>query len=313
MRAADGVKDLMAAADPAAGVTGDPDRWRADLERILAGPGPGPRRPRRGRAPRLWVPLGAVAAACAAALALTLLPSGGGHAYAATPPPLDYRPPATAVPAAQELAEIARRTAARSEPDGGPDSVLEWRDWNLSTRVDGNTVTSRVLTEQHRALLHPDGTGTQSSRFDGRPERTEPYAAGLYRQPVPADPDALRALLRASTPAVDTPSGLAQALRGLLRTQVLDPGQRAAVLRLVAALPGLSYDGSVTDRAGRPGEAFSAESDGSGLPTRYTFVVDPDSGRILGDEATLTTRAGALNVPVPSVISYTAYLSARRQ
>ncbi|MEV7214711.1 CU044_5270 family protein [Kitasatospora cineracea] len=312
MRAADGVKDLMAAADPAAGVTDDPERQRADLERILAGPGPRPR-PRRGVAPRLWVPLGAVAAACAAALALTLLPSGGEHAYAATPPPLDYRPPAAAVPAARELAEIARRTAALSEPDGGPDSVLEWRDWSLFTRVGGNTVTSRVMTEQHRVLLHPDGTGTQSRRFDGQPERTEPYSAGLYRQPAPADPDALRALLRTSTPAVDTASGLAQALGGLLRTQVLNPRQRAAVLRLVAALPGLSYDGSVTDRAGRPGEAFSAESDGSGLPTRYTFVVDPDSGRILGDEATLTTRAGALDVPVPSVVSYTAYLSARQQ
>ncbi|GLW53662.1 hypothetical protein Kpho01_16730 [Kitasatospora phosalacinea] len=112
---------------------------------------------------------------------------------------------------------------------------------------------------------------------------------------------------------MDSASGLSQALRGLLRAQVLAPGQRAAVLRLVAALPGLSYDGSVTDRAGRPGGAFSAESNGSGLPARCTFVMDRDSGRILGDEEMLTTRAGALNVPVPSVISYAAYLSARRQ
>ncbi|WP_033212259.1 hypothetical protein [Kitasatospora phosalacinea] len=61
------------------------------------------------------------------------------------------------------------------------------------------------------------------------------------------------------------------------------------------------------------GEAFSAESDGSGLPARCAFVVDPGGGRIHGDEAKLTSGAGALDVPVPSVISYTAYLAAGRR
>lgn len=59
------------------------------------------------------------------------------------------------------------------------------------------------------------------------------------------------------------------------------------------------------------GQAFSAESSRSGLPTRYTFIVNPSSGTIQGQEEMLTKTAGKLNVPVPSVIGYTVYLKAQ--
>jgi hypothetical protein len=88
----------------------------------------------------------------------------------------------------------------------------------------------------------------------------------------------------------------------------LPPAVRAAVLRFVAATPGIRLTGHVTDRAGRPGIAVSLDSDYSGLPTRYTLIFDEHDGRLLGDEEMLTTTAGKLNVPVPSVIGYTTYI-----
>ncbi|MFD7639129.1 CU044_5270 family protein [Kitasatospora sp. NPDC059795] len=308
------MRALLADSDPAADLVADPARRRRDLRNILADPAGGapPIAPTPSRR-RVLVPLGVLATGAAAVLAFGLLPGGTtGNAQAATPPPLHYRAPATTNPAPQLLEDIAQHTATLSEPDG-PDTVLEWREWNLFTRIDGDTATSRVVTETHKALLHPDGSGTDVRAFEGEKPRTQQLHRGLYPDPLPTDPAALRETLRRSTPAVDNPSGAAEAIRSVLRAQALDPAQRAALLRLIAAIPGLRHDGTVVDRAGRPGEAFSAESAGSGLPTRYTFIVDPTTGRVLGDEAMLTTSAGKLNVPVPSVIGYTAYLAAYRK
>ncbi|TYC68124.1 hypothetical protein EH183_40315 [Streptomyces sp. CB01881] len=64
----------------------------------------------------------------------------------------------------------------------------------------------------------------------------------------------------------------------------------------------------MTDRAGRPGIAHSASSAESGQPTRYTFIIEANTGSLLPQEEPLTETAGRLNVPVPSVISYTVYL-----
>lgn len=49
----------------------------------------------------------------------------------------------------------------------------------------------------------------------------------------------------------------------------------------------------------------------SGLPERRALIIDPDDGRVLGAETLLTETAGALNVPVPSVIGYTTFRSGR--
>jgi hypothetical protein len=90
----------------------------------------------------------------------------------------------------------------------------------------------------------------------------------------------------------------------------LPPRVRAAVLRYLAATPGLTVTGPVTDRRGRNGIGFSIESAYSGLPTRYTLIIDPRDGRLLDDEQMLTTSAGKLNVTVPAIIGYTVLLSA---
>ena len=60
----------------------------------------------------------------------------------------------------------------------------------------------------------------------------------------------------------------------------------------------------VTDRAGRTGTAIATDSSFTGLPVRYVLVFDPHTGGLLASEQWLTTTAGALDVPVPSVIQY---------
>jgi hypothetical protein len=45
----------------------------------------------------------------------------------------------------------------------------------------------------------------------------------------------------------------------------------------------------------------------SGLLIRYTLILDPQTGRILGEEETL--QPGKLNAPPRSVIAYTTFLA----
>lgn len=46
-------------------------------------------------------------------------------------------------------------------------------------------------------------------------------------------------------------------------------------------------------------------------PRTPRLIIAPDDGRVLGAETLLTETAGALNVPVPSVIGYTTFRSGR--
>lgn len=87
------------------------------------------------------------------------------------------------------------------------------------------------------------------------------------------------------------------------------PQLQAALLRVLADEPGLVDRGQVVDRAGRHGVAVSVDSAYTGLPTRYTLILDPHTGMLLDYEQTLTTTASKLNVPNPSVIGYTVWLA----
>jgi hypothetical protein len=68
--------------------------------------------------------------------------------------------------------------------------------------------------------------------------------------------------------------------------------------------------GTVIDRAGRAGIAVALDSAYSGLATHYVLIIDPRTGQLLADEATLTTSAGKLNVRIPAVVDYEVFLSA---
>ncbi|GAA1248984.1 hypothetical protein GCM10009665_44800 [Kitasatospora nipponensis] len=308
----------MAPADPVGAVPQDTEDV---VDRILARQATGPDGgdgDARGTVPaggrsrrRVTLSLAASAAVVLGAAAALTLPDAAHPAYAATPPPLTYRLTAGQADgdAAAELGDIARRASLQGAGGSGPGVHLRWSEWALWTSTRAGSTSSRVVPEELDLVGGPDGaTLTRRPATDRKPT-VEQVAPTLGREPTPDTADGLRAWLRARTPGIDQAQGMSEAAHDLLTERALTPPQRAALLRLIAGLPGLSLTGTVTDRAGRQGVAFSADSAASGLPTRYTFIVDPDTGRVLGQEATLTESAGQLNVPVPSVVTYDTYLT----
>ncbi|MFC5643018.1 hypothetical protein ACFPZF_16835 [Kitasatospora cinereorecta] len=257
--------------------------------------------------------MAAVVAAVLVSGAVYAWPGGTPAARAATPPPLIYHLPAnSSADPATELEAIARRVETLPTDGGGGSTHLRWREWALWTRTDSGGTSSKVVPEEFD-LLRTSTTATLK-RFlvdQGPGSATQQPAVTTLQDKTPASPDGLRTWLQATTPGVTGPAGAAEAVHDLVTQRVLTPEQRAALLRLLAALPGLTTSGDVIDRAGRAGLAFSADSAASGLPTRYTFIIDHASGQLLGQETALTETAGKLNVAIPSVIGYDAYLDAR--
>lgn len=281
---------------------------------------------------RWWVPAAGVAAAVL--LAVTVgLPGRTAPAMAATPPVLHYAQVAsTSRSEAETLASrsLARQRLQRTAPEA---FTVRWHEWSLSTRVDGRQVTSAVVPVQVALTRRADGSAelvrrTAAPQFperqfrerweqDGRPaERPvevehQQWQAGGYTQvaaALPDDPARLLPVLAATHPI--TQLGDAEVLVAIAdayRSAQLSPAQQAALFAVAASRPGLEPFGRVTDRAGRPGYALSVESDHTGLPTRYTAIFDPVTGRLLDLEQTLTRTAGSLNVPVPSTIGYTVF------
>ena len=328
-----GAADMLRAADPVpdagAGLDG---RAEADLRRILASgttaPTTGTQR-RRARA-------GFLAAAAAAVVAVSLagvaigglgLPSVGSPAFAATPDRLVVLGPMSAagLPADSEAAAVLSVIAARAPapPDdtgSGRYARMENEGWALWTRVDGGQVTSEVVPQRSTVWVAPDGSGRVVTRRDGPGTDTsttdQALAPGDRTLMWPlgslsSDDAELARQLEKNHPVANGPAERLVAVADLAAEQPLAPPVRAAVLRYLARTPGLAVDGIVADRAGRRGVAVHVDTTMSGLPERRTLIVDPDDGRILGAETLLTEDAGKLNVPVPSIISYTTFHSAR--
>ncbi|BEL05237.1 hypothetical protein Q0Z83_034280 [Actinoplanes sichuanensis] len=321
------VRRLLGPADPTDGrpLTAAPDR-RADLDRILATP-----QPRRAR------PVGRALVAAAAALVLLVIAGlqfapQPRPAVAATPPSLRYSGGSGS--AEQLLTGIATKAAGAPAPDRSGDyEHLVIQSWSLWTQVDGERVTSAIIPSRAESWRRADDSGRRSTAYeraeftsigrevlwraqnlfdDGLDPWSEDYAAGqfgaMWADPPPAD--GLDDWLHIGHPRQNGPYETIVAVTDLARERLLTPATRAELLRIVARLPGLTYDGTVTDRAGRAGAAFSITSDHSGLPTRHTLIVDQATGALLGYEQMLPTDTGKLDVRAPAVIGYETYLTA---
>ena len=325
---------LLRSADPLAGRAhslGDQaldDRATSELHALLAG---APPRSRRGR----W---GLVAAGAAAVLSIavvvgtSLLDGGAQPAYAATPPLLELDKPVSE-DAAGRLREIAAEAAGSAEQPASRRGS-SWDSWSLTTRIDGDEVTSAVVPEQVQLRWTADRSGSlvgtagepyfptrehrqawqESGHGDvaGTRLRDQRFAIGeftpVYPQEPPPTAEAMTAYLGADLlRTAEDSAGLVAAVSDLYREWRPGAVQRAAVLQVLAGDPDVETLGTTTDRLGRSGEAFGVESDASGLPTRYVLVVDPTTGQLLASEQWLTADAGRLDVPVPSVIAYTAF------
>ncbi|MEV7188727.1 CU044_5270 family protein [Kitasatospora sp. NPDC093102] len=282
---------------------------------------------------------GTAAAVGALTLGVTVLLPGTSStpAAAATPELLTYVQDAPTQDAAKILNELADTAARRPDTTVHGTEHLESRSWNLNT-VAGAKTASAVVPTESELWVDPDGTAHATSRSDapefpteesrkhwkdlgrptgpGKPEVNDEPAgprARMWEGRPPTDVKALKTWLAQGHPIENGPAETLVAVNDLLHERVLSAPERAAVLRVLADVPGLSYQGTTTDRAGRTGKAFSLDRDHGGLPARQTLIVDPASGRILDNEEVLTKTAGKLGIPIPSVISYTVYLAADTQ
>ncbi|WP_331742926.1 CU044_5270 family protein (plasmid) [Streptomyces sp. NBC_00868] len=278
--------------------------------------------------------LAAVASAAVLALAFVLLGPGPQPAYALTPPALHYQE------SGESAKAVLERIAASAEGDKSPvppggTQYFERETWSLSTRIDGIQVTSAVIPEVRQVWKKPDGSLTWKARtkrpqFQTSHDREvwedagsvgqDPKSYGdstgpadmrdVRNQPAPDDVTRMGTWLATGYEAAG-PGEIFDSVSERNLNSMLTGQQRASQLRFLATLPGVEYRGSVRDRAGRVGHAFSVDSKYGGLPKKQTLIFDVSSGKLLAYEEELTTDAGKLNVKTPAVIMYVCYLTAR--
>jgi hypothetical protein len=240
----------------------------------------------------------------------------GGSALAAIPAPLHFVTPGPGAPSGrQELLRLARAAARQpATPSDHPRyAYTETRGWYLDSSIGGGHTSSWIANDSSQSWLAPDGSGR------GRTVRQEPDGSRNvddFRDPaghpllrLSTDEAVLARQIARGWPMRDGPVERFVALTDLTGEQPIGAHAESTMLRLLARTPGLINSGTVIDRAGRHGVAVSLNSAYTGLPTRYTYIFDPHTGRLLGEEETLTGNTGKLNVPTGSVISYTTYLA----
>jgi hypothetical protein len=264
------------------------------------------------------------------ALSAVLAPGRGGPppAYAATPPIL--RAVSTGESAGTVLGHLARVASAQTSTPRDLRRV-SYEHWSLANRINGRTVTVAVVPEKVQLSWKPDGSGivravagqtyfpTEAYRraweqqgrpvAPGTPITNEEFAPGQFRPVYPGLPPSsvpgLRAYLATAHPIDSHGTGeLFTAVTDLALEWRATPAVESALMGVLADAPGVRSLGAVTDRAGRAGTAIATDSSFTGLPIRYVLVFDPHTGSLLASEQWLTTTAGALDVPVPSVIAY---------
>ncbi|ROT33509.1 hypothetical protein [Micromonospora sp. HM5-17] len=180
---------------------------------------------------------------------------------------------------------IERRTWYRDiigppGPTGWPARVRIDQLWRTDDAVSGRQVSVRVAVDG----CTPDGG---ESRWTGR-------AADPFDQPPPSTPaDLLAHLLTAAGPEQPRPEHIVGGVAMLYERQALARPVRAALLRLLAAQPGLLVRTGVTDRIHRPGtDLILPYTDQAGVPRRDILTIDATTGVLL---AAFTTIAG----PIP--------------
>lgn len=331
------VRALLQGLDPVDELRVPSAHHEALLQRIVQMPEEGRAMRRRDRRNRRPV-LSAVTACVIVALAAIVVQLGSPGAeaplaQAATPELLQYQPiPGTVKSNLQRIARQFRTSPGQPTSGTKRYAYVNTQSWSLFTRVDGQQVRSAVVPEMREIWVAADGSGRlrvaagvpsfpseqsrQAWQAAGRPRpgiQDIRYPGGglsaMYPRVLPEDVGGLRAALAVSHPVRNGPAETLVAISDLYNEQLPSGLTRASILDALAEVPGLQLQGRTIDRVGRPGVAVGVISTMTGLPTRFTLVFDEHDGRLLDQEQVLTTTAGRLDVPIPSVISYTTYLA----
>jgi hypothetical protein len=119
-----------------------------------------------------------------------------------------------------------------------------------------------------------------------------------YRQVagLPTDAEALRAYLWRLRPndQVEPVRWLFSTTTTLLSDLPTTPKTRAAALRLLATLPGLTYVGSVTDSIGRTGVGVALVEEAAEMTSTQTLVIDSSNGELLTRTSASVSGTGEL-------------------
>ncbi|MFV2102163.1 hypothetical protein [Micromonospora sp. LOL_024] len=213
--------------------------------------------------------------------------------------PAAQQPAATAAGlTAQQRLDLLASTVTGTPADttaGLPYTYLHLQTW---ARASNTIVRSDVRRWRHEA----DGSGreairrapnlrgvnhqpTSEERHDLRraPQQSLQYRAGQLHPylpgGIPADSGELATLL-APPKLIDEPAYprlLAGGVVAVATSHHLDPQQRATTLRVLATVPHITYQGTTTDLAGRPGLAFQITADGS----TSTLLIHAATGELL--------------------------------
>ncbi|MFI5814615.1 CU044_5270 family protein [Streptomyces sp. NPDC051643] len=281
----------------------------------------------RPRRLRRWV-LSVGTAAAVGVTALTLLLSGSATTPAvAAPRPLQIESGSTPVP----LGRIAARAAAdRSQRLR---QGTHTQTWSLSMTAGPGARPAVTLPEERVIRWRADGSHTElvvatDPRRPGEPvitgadpvPRTVEDGHVLSRRTFPpswsdappqATPPRDTGRLRAYLDELDPtgPLGTSQlldAVSELLDNWTLGSRENAAVVRLLADAKGLRPAGAVTDRLGRPGQAYVYEDTAHAV--RRMLILNPVTGAVLGLEDTVTKDDAEFGVRAGDVMSYSAWM-----
>jgi hypothetical protein len=305
---------------------------QASLAAILATPLPDPA-PTRVPVRRRLVLAGGVAGLLTAAgvVILDAIRTGTAPAYAATPSLLRFRMPVNPPDPVTLLGQISTAAERSGLRGSGDYEYIHIQGWSL-TRPEfmnrgrwsldpyDSQVWRRVSDNSGRSIFRTPDMATRSDD-----EAAATYGPGeLPTFPLATDPDALRLQLTDTTITSNagrySPMGVVAVLA---EHRVLPPAVRATLWQIVAELPGISYAGQVTDRAGRTGEGFSMPYDALAGPARDTLILDPATGELLGfervlesitnpDHLSLSTdhfEGAPLTIQTPAVVHYVAFLA----
>jgi hypothetical protein len=172
-------------------------------------------------------------------------------------------------------------------------------------------------TSEQRTWWPAQGKGTQitvNTPPSGIPEppQEDPWTpADLGKDlqtPLSQDPAEVTDQFTRRHPYVVRAIGRVRATVDFNRYQVLDPGQRAAILEVLAATPGIVIlDGRIFDSEKRPGIAVKACADDG---TCETLTFDPKTGVLLSHQTAVVSTAQR---PGPDrVTAYTVFLDLTR-
>jgi hypothetical protein len=229
---------------------------------------------------------------------------------------------------------VAAGQPADPPPPGAGTGYVLTNEWYMRTAVAGGVARSTVIPHIEQTWSAPDGAIRQVQRT-GQPMVTavsNPRAlsqpagnaaatvstyppdqalAGPPARDLSLNPAQLRAQLLHAFPYrhSDWPASyhLIRIITDLSH-QAVSPMLEAAFWQVLAGQRDMKDMGTVTDRAGRAGDAV-AFTDRQGIE-RLVLVISPSTGRLIGWEDMFLRNPGGLSITTyPAVIGYISFLT----